>query len=148
MPAFLASSATPPRIYSRRNMSPGPHPSRSAPVVESSLPPIESDLESPIHPYGPRSNHRTRTVDPSHDLSRISSLDGHDTETELGPMLTRVTTAPMSSSSPSHLKPGRSANKLARMGFSPNEAANRPQPPSSTKRFGFKSLIQSLKSKP
>ncbi|KAF8070817.1 hypothetical protein FPV67DRAFT_1561538 [Lyophyllum atratum] len=76
-------------------------------------------------------------------LSRISSLECPDTDTELGPPLLRVSTAPYAP-----VRGAKTASKLARMGFPPMEQARAsPTPP---KRFGgaFKSLVQTLKGKP
>ncbi|KAJ7690684.1 hypothetical protein B0H17DRAFT_584408 [Mycena rosella] len=90
---------------------------------------------------------RARTPDPELGLSRVSSLDGIDSaDTELGPTLTRVSTAPIP---PTREKRDlarhiASANKLTRMGFSPAQQAKQ-----DSKRFGgLKSLMQTLKGKP
>ncbi|KAK7057472.1 hypothetical protein R3P38DRAFT_3168997 [Favolaschia claudopus] len=93
---------------------------------------------------------RARTPDPEAGLSRVSSLDGVDSiDVELGPTLTRVSTAPMAASprDKSQLaKQIASNNKLTRMGFSPShQKADSKEP----KRFGgLKSLMNSLKGKP
>ncbi|KAJ7076899.1 hypothetical protein B0H15DRAFT_575768 [Mycena belliarum] len=99
---------------------------------------------------------RARTPDPEVGLSRVSSLDGigsldgvESLEIELGPVLTRVSTAPIP---PTRDKRGldrhiASANKLTRMGFSPAPQAK--QDSAQTKRFGgLKSLMQTFKGKP
>ncbi|KAJ7594606.1 hypothetical protein C8J56DRAFT_821453 [Mycena floridula] len=94
---------------------------------------------------------RSRTPDTDDRLSRMSSLDGLDTDSELGQPLTRVATAPLASSNPAKARRDQtrnmaSATKLARMGFSPNNESTARAPP---KRFGgLKSLVRSLKSKP
>ncbi|KAL0577751.1 putative ankyrin-repeat protein [Marasmius crinis-equi] len=73
------------------------------------------------------------------NLSRMSSLEGLDTDTELGPSLYRVNTAPHSSSKSRRERDLASATKLTRMGITPNA----PTPP---KRFGgLRSLVQTLK---
>ncbi|KAJ8076915.1 putative ankyrin-repeat protein [Marasmius tenuissimus] len=73
------------------------------------------------------------------NLSRMSSLEGLDTDTELGPSLYRVATAPHSSSKSRRERDLASATKLTRMGITPNA----PTPP---KRFGgLRSLVQTLK---
>ncbi|KAF9268745.1 hypothetical protein L218DRAFT_984111 [Marasmius fiardii PR-910] len=73
------------------------------------------------------------------NLSRMSSLEG-DTDTDLGPSLYRINTAPHSSSTKSRRERDlASATKLTRMGITPNA----PTPP---KRFGgLRSLVQTLK---
>lgn len=93
---------------------------------------------------------RARTPDPELGLSRGNSLDGVESiDTELGPGLTRVSTAPIP---PTREKRDlarhiASANKLTRMGFSPAPQAK--QDSAQTKRFGgLKSLMQTLKGKP
>ncbi|GLB37839.1 putative proteasome regulatory particle assembly [Lyophyllum shimeji] len=75
-------------------------------------------------------------------LSRISSLECPDTDTELGPPLLRVSTAPHAA-----VRGGKTASKLTRMGFPPMEQAR--SSPVPNKRFGgaFKSLVQTLKGK-
>ncbi|KAJ6593609.1 hypothetical protein B0H19DRAFT_1246354 [Mycena capillaripes] len=89
---------------------------------------------------------RARTPDPDLGLSRVSSLDGFDSiDVELGPVLTRVSTAPMPPTRDKRdiARQVASANKLTRMGFSPAPAKQ------DTKRFGgLKSLMQTLKGKP
>ncbi|KAK7045689.1 putative ankyrin-repeat protein [Paramarasmius palmivorus] len=122
---------------------PGHHQSHSASAVEMS-PSLDSDLESSIN-YGYKlSTKRSITTDPDNDLSRISSLEGLDTDTELGPSLYRVSTAPNSSSPKSKRERDLASHtKLARMGFTPNDSTGRP---SQTKRFnGLRSLMQTLK---
>jgi hypothetical protein len=79
-------------------------------------------------------------------ISRGTSLDGMETDTDLGPDLYRVSTTPANLSG----KPRTGgAIKLARMGISPSQG---PMPRSSNqgKRFGngFKSLVQSIKGRP
>ncbi|KAJ7232791.1 hypothetical protein B0H12DRAFT_1192272 [Mycena haematopus] len=94
---------------------------------------------------------RARTPDPEIGLSRVSSLDGVESiDVELGPVLTRVSTAPLSpsprdKSSRDLAKQMASASKLTRMGFSPAPKPDPAQP----KRFGgLKSLMNTLKGKP
>ncbi|KAJ7125005.1 hypothetical protein C8R44DRAFT_128809 [Mycena epipterygia] len=93
---------------------------------------------------------RARTPDPELGLSRVSSLDGMDSvDTELGPTLTRVSTAPISPTRDKRdlARHIASANKLTRMGFTPPQQAK--QDAAQTKRFGgLKSLMQTLKGKP
>ncbi|KAJ7714339.1 hypothetical protein DFH07DRAFT_863428 [Mycena maculata] len=93
---------------------------------------------------------RARTPDPDAGLSRVSSLDGiESTDTELGPVLTRVSTAPIPPTRDKRdmARHIASANKLTRMGFSP--APQVKQDPAQTKRFGgLKSLMQTFKGKP
>ncbi|KAF8170314.1 hypothetical protein K438DRAFT_2024493 [Mycena galopus ATCC 62051] len=90
---------------------------------------------------------RARTPDPQVGLSRVSSLDGVESiDVELGPVLTRVSTAPMTPSprdkSRDIQKQMASASKLTRMGFSPAPPKVEP------KRFGgLKSLMNTLKGK-
>ncbi|KAF8828787.1 uncharacterized protein C8R40DRAFT_1145246 [Lentinula edodes] len=123
------------------------HPSLSASVVEASVssPTFDSDVDSPSIQskfFDRRANH-SRTPDLENDLSRISSLEGFDVDTELGPSLFRVSTAPNSSFSTRDKRERELASntKLTRMGFSPSENARAP-----SKRFGgLKSLMQSLK---
>ncbi|KAK0461137.1 uncharacterized protein EV420DRAFT_1266976 [Desarmillaria tabescens] len=86
-------------------------------------------------------------------LSSVSSFEGADTDTELGPGLFRVSTAPhplLPSSVPKakreqarHLA---SANKLTRMGFSRSDTVAK-SPPSSRRFGGLKSLMQTFKGK-
>ncbi|KAF9462403.1 hypothetical protein BDZ94DRAFT_1194532 [Collybia nuda] len=100
-----------------------------------------------------RSTSRSRTpvrdMDHGGQLSRISSLDCPDTDTELGPPLFRVSTAPLSGPSPSRGKREvKSASKLTRMGFSPVEQAGRAPVVSRSKRFEvIRSIVQTLKGK-
>ncbi|KAJ3927128.1 MAG: hypothetical protein NXY57DRAFT_965775 [Lentinula lateritia] len=122
------------------------HPSLSASVVEASVssPTFDSDVDSPSIPkfFDRRAIH-SRTPDPENDLSRINSLEGFDVDTELGPSLFRVSTAPNSSFSTRDKRERELASntKLTRMGFSPSENARAP-----SKRFGgLKSLMQSFK---
>ncbi|KAJ7128968.1 hypothetical protein C8R43DRAFT_896683 [Mycena crocata] len=93
---------------------------------------------------------RARTPDPELGLSRVSSLDGIESvDTELGPALTRVSTAPIPPTREKRVLERHiaSANKLTRMGFSP--APQTKQDSAQTKRFGgLKSLMQTLKGKP
>ncbi|KAF5388779.1 hypothetical protein D9757_005618 [Collybiopsis confluens] len=124
------------------------HPSLSASVVETSSPALKPDADSPTMSFNGRRT-RSRTPDPENNLSRISSLDGLDVETadtELGPPLYRVSTAPNSSYSARDRRERElaSVTKLTRMGFSPSEIAHaRVAPP---KRFGgLKSLMQTWK---
>ncbi|KAF8893900.1 hypothetical protein BD779DRAFT_1467501 [Infundibulicybe gibba] len=96
----------------------------------------DEDSESPIESPTARGDH---VVSGYHlplngnegHLSRISSLDGLDTDTDLGPALFRVSTAPISGLTPPRGKreQARSANKLTRMGFSPSEQARHTPPP-------------------
>ncbi|KAJ7209652.1 hypothetical protein GGX14DRAFT_364026, partial [Mycena pura] len=93
---------------------------------------------------------RARTPDPDLGLSRVSSLDGLDSvDIELGPALTRVSTAPISPTRDKReMARLASANKLTRMGFSPGQQAK--QEAAQTKRFGvggLKSLMQTFKGK-
>lgn len=122
-------------------------PSRSAPVHESFLPEMDYDSEISSGPQHPSSSGTTRArrSDNVTDHSRASSMDGLSS---LGHTLTRTTTNPPASST--RLPPSRnmtSANKLARMGFVPNDMASRTgntaQP--AAKRFGLKNLMQSFK---
>lgn len=94
---------------------------------------------------------RARTPDPQIGLSRVSSLDGIESiDVELGPTLTRVSTAPMApgsrDKSRDFAKQMASANKLTRMGFSPAPA--KPDPAQSKRFGGFRSLVNTLKGKP
>lgn len=94
---------------------------------------------------------RAHTPDPeSGGLSRISSLDGVDTDTDLGPTLFRVSTAPNALSMPVRGKRDQARNlasqtKLTKMGFSASDAAR--TAPTSKRFGGLKSLMQSLKGK-
>ncbi|KAG6820825.1 hypothetical protein H0H93_011119 [Arthromyces matolae] len=75
---------------------------------------------------------RSRTpVPPSRggQLSRTSSLDGTDTDTDLGPALHRVSTAPHAVVRGT----AKTTTKLAKMGFPPLEQA---RAPATNKRFG------------
>ncbi|KAJ7702943.1 hypothetical protein B0H14DRAFT_3029798, partial [Mycena olivaceomarginata] len=94
---------------------------------------------------------RARTPDPVIGLSRVSSLDGIESiDVELGPTLTRVSTAPMApgsrDKSRDFAKQMASANKLTRMGFSPAPA--KPDPAQSKRFGGLRSLVNTLKGKP
>lgn len=92
-------------------------------------------------------------IPPTAQLSRVNSLDVTDTDedADLGSALCRVSTAPHMPSLASRGTQGAgdqarkaSAQKLARMGFSPHDRT-----PANTKRFGgLKSWVQSLKGKP
>ncbi|KAG6813126.1 hypothetical protein H0H92_013750 [Tricholoma furcatifolium] len=83
---------------------------------------------------------RTPVPESSDGLSRISSRDCVDTDTELGPPLLRVSTAPHGS----NIRGGKTATKLTKMGFPTMEQIR--APPTNTKRFGaFRTLVQSLK---
>ncbi|KAF7375912.1 hypothetical protein MSAN_00005600 [Mycena sanguinolenta] len=98
---------------------------------------------------------RARTPDAevglSVGLSRVSSLDGLESiDVELGPTLTRVSTAPMApsqrdKSSRDMAKQMASASKLTRMGFSP---APKPDPAQAKRFGGLKSLMNTFKGKP
>ncbi|CAK5281636.1 unnamed protein product [Mycena citricolor] len=97
---------------------------------------------------------RARTPDPdaATGLSRVSSLDGYESaDVELGPALTRVSTAPMMPTTATRDRDRArnlaSANKLTRMGFAPQQIRPDRQDPSQSKRFGFKSLMQTFKGK-
>ncbi|PPQ93667.1 hypothetical protein CVT25_012726 [Psilocybe cyanescens] len=88
-------------------------------------------------------------------LSRASSIDEADTETDSVPTLHRVT--PTIPSSRGKREQVRSAKKLTKMGIPVTEqaaAASRTAPPATsgtpptTKRFGIKSIMQTLKGKP
>ncbi|KAF5380635.1 hypothetical protein D9615_004756 [Tricholomella constricta] len=87
---------------------------------------------------------RSRTPLPGRgdgQLSRISSLECPETDTELGPSLLRVSTAPHAP-----VRGAKTATKLTRMGFPPMEQARAPPP--GNKRFGaIRSLVQTLKGK-
>ncbi|KAF7298109.1 hypothetical protein HMN09_01032300 [Mycena chlorophos] len=91
---------------------------------------------------------RARTPDPEAGLSRVNSLDIESIDTELGPALTRVSTAPMPTQQSKRdlARHIASANKLTRMGFQPVPP---PKPdPGQPKRFGgLKSLMQTFKGK-
>ncbi|KAG6866419.1 hypothetical protein C0991_004704 [Blastosporella zonata] len=93
---------------------------------------------------GPRTL-RSRTPIPDANnghLSRISSLECADTDTELGPTLFRVSTAPHGA-----VRGAKTATKLTRMGFPPLEQVRTQS--ANSKRFGaIRSLVQSLKGKP
>ncbi|KAF5345296.1 hypothetical protein D9758_008476 [Tetrapyrgos nigripes] len=146
-----------PNIESTQKISlirPTHHPSLSASAVESSptleptydfaLPNSRSFTEaSYMRPL------RARTPDPALNLSRVSSLegfhDGPDTDTELGPALFRVSTAPHTASKGQRDRNMASNAKLTRMGLLPNanDPSNGRAPP---KLFGgLKSLVQTLK---
>ncbi|KAF7321427.1 hypothetical protein MKEN_00663200 [Mycena kentingensis (nom. inval.)] len=89
---------------------------------------------------------RARTPDPDAGLSRASSLEPESVDTELGPTLTRVSTAPMAN--PTKRDVARhiaSANKLTRMGFQPTQAAKQPETPPGKRFGGLKSLMQTIK---
>ncbi|KAG6920135.1 hypothetical protein DXG01_004901 [Tephrocybe rancida] len=88
---------------------------------------------------GPRAFRSRTPVPDSNDghLSRISSLECADTDTELGPALLRVSTAPHGA-----VRGAKTATKLTRMGFPPLEQVR--TPPTNNKRFGFRSLVQTL----
>jgi len=120
------------------------HPSLSASAAVTSSPGFDSDVESPaIQTKFFGRTPRSRTPDPDNDLSRISSLEILDVDTELGPSLCRVSTAPNTSyfARDKRERELASNTKLTRMGFSPNEIGRAPP-----KRFGgLKSLMQSLK---
>ncbi|KAG5646227.1 hypothetical protein DXG03_004054 [Asterophora parasitica] len=114
--------------------------STTTPSKSATLPtPLTKRESSP----GPARATRSRTPLPDRDdgqLSRISSLECPDTDTELGPSLLRVSTAPHPPTR------GKTATKLTRMGFPPMEQA-RTVPPGN-KRFGaIRSLVQTLKGK-
>ncbi|KAJ3988806.1 hypothetical protein F5890DRAFT_1390182, partial [Lentinula detonsa] len=126
---------------------PSHHPSLSASIVEASVssPTFDSDIDSPSiqSKFFNRRATRSRTPDLDNDLSRISSAEGFDVDTELGPSLFRVSTAPNSSLSARDKRERELASntKLTRMGFSPSESGRAPP-----KRLrGLKSLMQSLK---
>ncbi|KAJ3776967.1 hypothetical protein FB446DRAFT_634987 [Lentinula raphanica] len=123
------------------------HPSLSASIVEASVssPTFDSELDSPSlqSRFFDRRTTRSRTPDPDNDLSRISSLEGFDVDTELGPSLFRVSTAPNSTYAARDKRERELASntKLTRMGFSPSETGRAPP-----KRLrGLKSLMHSLK---
>ncbi|KAG6844387.1 hypothetical protein H0H87_007291 [Tephrocybe sp. NHM501043] len=92
---------------------------------------------------GPRT-YRSRTPVPESGdghLSRVSSQECADTDTELGPALFRVSTAPHGAA-----RGAKTATKLTRMGFPPMEQVR--TAPTNNKRFGaFRSLVQTLKGK-
>ncbi|KAG7090972.1 hypothetical protein E1B28_010039 [Marasmius oreades] len=116
---------------------PSHHLSHSASAVEIS-PILDPDLVNST-----RTRSRTPDLaDLDSNLSRMSSLEGMETDTDLGPSLYRVKTAPHSASSKSRRERDlASATKLTRMGITPNA----PSPP---KRFGgLRSLVQTLKGK-
>ncbi|KAJ3780609.1 hypothetical protein GGU10DRAFT_279080 [Lentinula aff. detonsa] len=126
---------------------PSHHPSLSASIVEASVssPTFDSDIDSPSiqSKFFNRRATRSRTPDLDNDLSRISSAEGFDVDTELGPSLFRVSTAPNSSlvARDKRERELASNTKLTRMGFSPSESGRAPP-----KRLrGLKSLMQSLK---
>ncbi|KAG5639469.1 hypothetical protein H0H81_001591 [Sphagnurus paluster] len=104
---------------------------------------IPAALSPPSHDLSPElQTTRSRTPVPDTgegQLSRISSLECPDTDTDLGPSLLRVSTAPHAPGR------GKTATKLARMGFPPIEQTRTPS--TNTKRFGFRSLVQTLKGK-
>ncbi|THU89385.1 hypothetical protein K435DRAFT_761244 [Dendrothele bispora CBS 962.96] len=131
------------------------HSSLSASAVEYS-PTLDTDYDSPVISNSRSFNEatyirplRARTPDPALTISRVSSLDGlhdgHDTDTELGPALCRISTAPHSAphSAPKAQRELSQASytKLARMGFAVSDlSAGRTPPP---KRFGgLRSLVQ------
>ncbi|KAF9017520.1 hypothetical protein BDZ89DRAFT_1140671 [Hymenopellis radicata] len=123
---------------------PSHHASRSASAMES--------FNKPIHrlPAGSLYMRAQPNKILPEQLSRVSSLDGADTDTELGPPLFRVSTAPHSSATVKgrreQARSMASANKLSRMGFSAPAPVARSPPP---KRFGgLKSLMQTFKAKP
>ncbi|KAJ7287336.1 hypothetical protein C8J57DRAFT_1283579 [Mycena rebaudengoi] len=115
-------------------------------------PPVEKSATAPAEVAPHRLQ---RSLTPDGDPSRMSiSVDGiESTDTELGPSLTRVATAPIP---PTREKRdmARSTNKLTRMGFQPSQAAKQEAAAAAAaaaqnKRFGgFKSLMHSLKGKP
>ncbi|KAJ6603145.1 hypothetical protein B0H10DRAFT_648810 [Mycena sp. CBHHK59/15] len=132
--------------------SPTHHSSRSTSVVSSQTDlrsiPVAAQSATIAAEVAQQRMKRARTPDPDQGLSRVSSLDGIEfTETELGPTLTRISTAPIPPTRDKRdlARHIASANKLTRMGFSPA-----PQPvKQDQKRFGgLKSLMQSLKGKP
>ncbi|RDB25043.1 hypothetical protein Hypma_007485 [Hypsizygus marmoreus] len=104
-----------------------------------------SNRELDTSPGHSRVASRSRTPVPDTGdghLSRISSLECPDTDTELGPSLLRVTTAPHAP-----VRGAKTATKLTRMGFPTIEQA-RATAPSGSKRFGaIRSLVQTLKGK-
>ncbi|KAF9070818.1 hypothetical protein BDP27DRAFT_1323050 [Rhodocollybia butyracea] len=141
--ASRIGGSTGPDISSLERTKPTHQPSLSASLVETASPAFDSDAESPaIQSKFFDRRPRSRTPDPDNDLSRISSLEAFDADTELGPSLYRVSTAPNSGHSARDKREREFASntKLARMGFSPNEIGRAPP-----KRFGLKSLMQSLK---
>lgn len=82
-------------------------------------------------------------------LSRVSSLDGLDTETDSTHTLRRIPTAPAAGSGQTRGKREqvRSAKKLTRMGFSPVEQVGRTPAPSGTRFGAIKSIMQTFKGK-
>lgn len=139
---FLASAVIPVFERSPKLIH---HPSLSTSAVEVASPVFDSDAESPAiqTKFFDRHATRSRTPDPDNDLSRISSLEVMDADTELGPSLFRVSTAPNTTYTARDKRERELASntKLTRMGFSPNEIGRTPP-----KRFGgLKSLMQSLK---
>lgn len=100
------------------------------------------------YPNYPRSRTPNPDLEPE-PLSRISSLDGVDTDTDTEHTLMRVSTAPLSGPAPMRGKREqvKSAKKLTRMGFAASEQAGRNPPPPNTRFGAIKSLMQSLKGK-
>ncbi|KAK7473001.1 putative ankyrin-repeat protein [Stygiomarasmius scandens] len=131
------------------------HSSLSASAVECS-PTLDSEYNAPAIVNSRSFNEatyirplRARTPDLGKTLSRVSSFeglhDGHDTDTDLGPALFRVSTAPHTASKVPRGRNQGSNTKLTRMGFTVNDpsAGRIPPPP---KRFGgLRSLVQTLK---
>ncbi|KAL1742361.1 hypothetical protein HDZ31DRAFT_43408 [Schizophyllum fasciatum] len=134
------------------------HPSHSTSSLEGLEMPdaAEQQEDAPLSPPSgvPPPQMRSAGAPAATQLSRVSSLDATDTDTdgETGEFrLYRVSTAPHSS--PGAGRGGKggdsearkaSAQKLARMGFAPHDRT-----PQNTKRFGgLKSWVQSFKGKP
>jgi hypothetical protein len=117
----------------------------------------DQNISSGYNRSGPTTQPRSRSRTPhpvpepeNGQLSRISSLEAHDTDPELGVPIHRVSTAPLSGSPSSRGKREvKTASKLTRMGFSPAEQTVRGTlPVSGSKRFGaLKSLMQTIKGK-
>ncbi|KAG6880018.1 hypothetical protein C0992_007815 [Termitomyces sp. T32_za158] len=101
---------------------------------ESFLPLKSASFSAPSRHASPAPPIRSRTPIPDQGDGYLSQIG--DTDTELGPDLCRVSTAP--------LRGAKTAAKLTKMGFPPLEQVRTPV--TNTKRFGaLRSLVQTLK---
>lgn len=106
-------------------------------------------ISTEIHPDSPDLVSVSQSALERESLSRVSSLDGLDTETDSTHTLRRVPTAPAAGSGQTRGKREqvRSAKKLTRMGFSPVEQVGRTPAPSGTRFGAIKSIMQTFKGK-
>ena len=106
-------------------------------------------ISTEIHPDSPDLVSVSQSALEQESLSRVSSLDGVDTETDSTYTLRRIPTAPAAGSGQTRGKREqvRSAKKLTRMGFSPVEQVGRTPAPSGTRFGAIKSIMQTFKGK-